>query len=339
MWMLMVNVDQAEALGRLLAPVRDRISVDTFTDTRYYPPPSASKRDVAMYFLVMVAMDHRLSRPGRPYEGVVDGERYHGADLLYRLGMKKYTEDPGFFEASRLARVRERDVVRWLSASDGRGGIVSPPDPRVRAELLRDLGRKLEALYGGDPFALIAESRGMLRRGIGDGFIDRLKVFKAYQDPVEKKAFLLAKFLERRHVLEVADHYNKEVPVDNHLVRIAVRTGIVGLSRPMIEKMARFVPFTVWEDVSLRLAARQAYRIVSQASGIDPFILDDFLWMFGRRCCTRENPTCRSSCRSGCNAVGGCNGGGSCIFSPVCRAYRNPLLMVPEHTFLETWWY
>ncbi|MEB3774154.1 MAG: hypothetical protein GSR86_04420 [Desulfurococcales archaeon] len=336
MWMVWVNPDQARAIGRLLSRLRGGLEVDTFTDPRYYPPPGEAKRSVAMYFLVMVAMDHRLSRPGAPYEGVVDGELYHGADLLYRLGMKRYTEDPGFFTAERLSRVSEREVLEWLSI-EYRGRRITPPDPGVRAGLLRDLGLKLMVLYDGDPFRIIVESRGMLRRGVGDGFIDRLKVFKAYQDPVEKKAFLLAKFLERRNVLEVADHWNKEVPVDNHLARIAVRTGIIGLSRQLIERIARQKPLTAWEDTMIRMAARQGYRIVSQASGIDPFTLDDFLWLFGRRCCTREEPVCRTGCRRVCSAIEGCNGG--CILAPACRAYRNPLLMLPEHSFLETWWY
>ncbi len=336
MWMIWVNIDQAQGVGRQLSPLRDSIDIDGFTDTRYYPPPTASKRMVAAYFLVMVAMDHRLSRPGRPYEGIVDGEFYHGADLLYRLGAKKLEEDPGFFEPSRLARITEREVLEWLTV-EYRGRKIAPPDPGVRAMLLRDLGEKLDALYSGDPYEVVKRSRGLLRDRNGDGFIDRLKVFKAYQDPVEKKAFLLAKFLERRFVLEVVDHENKEVPVDNHLVRIAVRTGIIGVSTVILEKIARQIPFTPWEDVMLRLSARRAYKIVSQSSGIDPFILDDFLWMFGRKCCTRDEPSCRAGCRESCRQIGGCNGG--CILAPVCRAYRNPLLMVYEHRFLDTWWY
>ena len=327
-----VNIGRARLFAEAIKPIRHTIGVDDFTDPRYYPPKNADRETVAMYFLVMVAMDHRLSRPGRPYEAVVDGEFYHGADLLYRLGTKKLEEDPGFFTAKRLSRVTVRDVEEWLSAGKAR-----PPDPHVRARLLRDLGWKLERLYDGSAYRIVDESGGYLRRGVGEGFIDRLRAFTAYNDPVEKKAFLLAKFLERRGVLPVHDPQNKEVPVDNHLVRIALRTGIVEVDPATLEKVAAQVELDWRSDAMLRLAARAAYRLVSQMSGVDAFRLDDFLWMFGRRCCTRDEPTCRTGCRSKCRSMAACNGG--CVLQGFCPAAVNPLLMVPEHRFLDTWWY
>ncbi len=332
---MMVGVDHEAAVkvGRLLRPLRNSIHVDDFTDEALYPPRSAPREDVAMYFLVMVAMDHRLSRPSKPYEAVIDGRLYHGADLLYRLGRIKMEEDPDFFTAERLSRVTERDVLEWLSVGGAR-----PPDPSLRARLLRDLGEKLLKLYDGSAFRIIAESRARLRNPPEAGFLDRLKVFAAYQDPVEKKPLLLAKFLERRGVLQVDDPWNKDVPVDNHLARIAVRTGIVRVDKETLEKIAAGIEFSPEEDVMLRYAARLAWRIVAQESGIDPFILDDFLWMFGRKCCTRDSPACRSGCVEGCQAIGGCRGG-TCVLRPVCRAASDPLYMVPEHKFLETWWY
>ena len=328
-----VDVERSRAAGRLLARLSTAVEPDPFTDERYYPPGDADRETVAMYFLVMVAMDHRLSRPGRPYRAVIDGEVYEGADLLYYLGARRLREDPEFFTAERLSRVSEDDVREWLSVP----GQASPPDPAVRASLLRDLGLKLSRLYGGSAYALIEESGHMLRRGVADGFIDRLKVFKAYQDPVEKKAFLLAKFLERRGVVRFLDPENKEVPVDNHLVRIALRLGMVRLSSDLMEAVRLKRHFTPWEDVMLRLAVREAYRIAASEGGVDPFIMDDFLWLFGRRCCTREKPVCRAGCRAKCSAIRGCNGG--CSLAPVCLAVGNDAFMVTEHTYLNTWWY
>ena len=327
-----VDIERARRVGESISDIVSKLTLDPFTDPRFYPPEHADRETVAMYFLVMVAMDHRLSRPGRPYEAEVGGERFHGADLLYRLGSLKLEKDPEFFTAERLAKVTERDVEEWLSV-----GGVKPPDIGVRARLLRDLGSKLLSLYGGSAYRVIVESKGYLRRGVGEGFIDRLKVFTAYQDPVEKKAFLLAKFLERRSVVRFLDPENKEVPVDNHLVRIALRLGIVSVDRGLMERIRSWVELDWREDVMLRMAAREAYKIVAEAGGVDPFILDDFLWMFGRKCCTRESPVCRFGCREGCRVIGGCDGG--CVLSSVCKAFSSPIYMVPEHRFLSTWWY
>ncbi|MEM1927840.1 MAG: hypothetical protein QXS85_03790 [Acidilobaceae archaeon] len=307
--------------SRVIGALVSSMEVDRFLDSSLYPPPSASRRLVVQYFLVMVAMDHRLSRPGRPYEGYVDGRLYHGADLLYRLGSMRLREDPGFFEAERLARVTAREVREWLELPSG---VASLPDPDVRAELLRDLGVKLLRLYDGDPFLLISESRGFLKNR-GSGLIELLRVFKAYNDPVEKKAYLLAKFLERREVVSFLDPYNKEVPVDNHLVRIALRLGLVDVDSSLLEKIAYGVEFSENEDVLLRLATRISYRKLAIRAGLDPFILDDFLWSFGRSVCKRETPACKA--------------GRECPLSSICKARSNALYMVPEHRFLETWWY
>ena len=328
-----VNRERAKALGRAIAKAVSKTPADAFDDPRYYPPRDAPRRDVMAYFLVMVAMDHRLSRGRRQYEASVGGSRFHGADLLYRLGSKRFSEDPGFFTADRLALVNDDDVLSWLSVEGAR-----PPDAHIRAELLRDLGVKLKALFDGDPYRIVVESGGYLRRGVGQGFIDLLKVFKAYQDPVEKKAFLLAKFIERREVVIFQDPQNKEVPVDNHLTRVALRTGIVDVDRETLELIAAGAPFRPQEDVMLRLAVREAYRLVAQEAGVDPFIMDDFLWSFGRSCCTFEAPACISGCSARCSSAGGCEGD-RCILLPACRASSERLYMVPEHNFMDTWWY
>ncbi len=327
-----INADKCRLVGERLGEALAKVEVDQFTDPRYYPSPSEDDEMVARYFLVMVAMDHRLSRPGRPYEAYVGGEFYHGADLLYRLGMEKYREDPGFFDPRSLARVTAKDVEEWLSA-DG----ASPPDPEVRAALLRDLGEKLLALYGGSTTSLLEASGGYLKRLEG-GFIDRLKVFRAYEDPVEKKAYLLAKFLERRRIIEVRDPWNMEVPVDNHLVRIALRLGLVEPPRWMLDKILGEEEFSWEEDVMFRLAVRRAFKQVAQAAGVTPFLLDDFLWMFGRKCCPRDpGGTMCARCGEGCRRVGGCLPGG-CIFADICYA-RSRNLYLPEHTYLNTWYY
>ncbi len=334
-----VNVERAEAFGKALSGTLKRVVPDPFTDPRYYPGEQESREKITAYFLVMVALDHRLSRPGRPYEGIVDGKFYHGADLLYRLGKKIFDEDPEFFTARRLAAVKVDDIRNLFSAEKSDGRKITPPDPEVRAALLRDLGLKLGKLYGGSAYRIVVESRGYLRYNVGEGFIDRVKIFTAYQDPVEKKPFLLAKFLERRKILPVWDGWNKEVPVDNHLTRIAIRTGIVDVDTEVLEKIAAGIEFSPEEDIILRYNARLAYRIAAQAGGIDPFIMDDLLWQFGRYCCTRDAPVCKSNCTPGCRRLGGCSSDGKCIMTGVCLADKNPLYMVNEHNFLNTWWY
>ncbi len=312
-----IDTRQISRVARILARNKPGLEKLDLFDPRFYPESNEPREDVLRFFIVMVALDHRLSRPGRPYEGFVDGEFYHGADLLYRLGKKKYDEDPGFYDPRHLEGIRVEEVREWLSI-DG----VSPPDVEVRTLLLRDLGFKLCRLYDCMVSRLIDESRNRLYGGLEDpGLIDRLKVFRAYEDPVEKKPLLLAKFLIVRGLFNPVDEL--DVAVDNHLSRIAYRLGIVMVSGELWEKIRNNIEVSREEDILLRMVIRRAYRLLAKESRVEPWILDDYFWIHGRRICLRDRePLCDK-----------------CIFQKVCLAHRNNGFMVSEHYYYNTWYY
>ncbi len=303
--------------ARVLGKNKPSLSKLDVYDPKYYPPREDEREKVLRYFLVMVAMDHRLSRPGRPYEGYVDGEFYHGADLLYRLGAKKYYENPSFFSPEHLMEISADEVREWLSA-----GSASPPDIAVRTYLLRDLGLKLVKLYEGSVEKLIGGYKVRLHGMISSpGLVERLRVFRAYEDPVEKKTMLLAKFLEARDLIEVMDEL--DLAIDNHLSRIAYRLGIVMVSGPLWDKITRGVEVTWEEDVLLRMTIKRAYRLLARKSGVLPGLLDDHLWIMGRKICLRDKePLCDK-----------------CLFRNFCMARKNSKFMVNEHTYYDTWYY
>jgi len=301
-----------------VARVVQGMSIETMNlyDPLYYPESNEPIDRVLMYFIVMVAMDHRLSKYGRVYQVELEGRVYRGADLLYRLGKIRYDNQPEFFEPINLTKIDVNDVIKWLSI-----GSISPPDPEIRAFLLRDIGEKIIKVFDGDPTNIIRYSSGYLRRDYGYGFIDILKVFRAYQDPVEKKSFLLAKFLSYRGLLKISDPLNKRVPVDNHLTRIAIRLGLIDLEKIYREKIVRNEVFTYDEDILIRMSVREAYRYLSDIAKIDPFHLDDFLWSFGRTICVRDKPMCTK-----------------CLFKEICPSYRSNLFL-NEHRYEDTWYY
>ncbi len=330
-----VNASIVASLAKDFRNALARLPLDSFTDPRYYPPPDAEDELVLRYFIFMVAIDHRTSRYG-PFEGYVDNEFYHGADLLYRLGMKKFEEDPEFFDPRRMSRITANEVKSWLSAESGDGKLVTIWDPEVRAFLLRDLGKRLIKLYDGRVRKLLDSSGGRLKGPNSFGVIDRMKVFNAYSDPVEKKAYLYVKFISRRGLFTYSDPENAEVPVDNHLVRIAFRLGMVSLEKKLWEKVIRGERFTWEEDVTLRLAVRRAYKLLARVAGVDPLVMDDLLWLFGRHCCTREEPTCVIGCAGKCRKLNLCYG--ECPFSNKClnRAHAEEVI---EHNYLDTYYY
>lgn len=316
--MLSISIDN-ESITELASVVRSlNFKTENFTSEEYYPPLSESIEIVSRYFLVMVSMDHRLSRPHRPFEAVIEGRSFHGADLLYKLGMVKYREDPEFYSPTRLSKVTVKEVREWLSVGD-----VSPIDLELRTRLLRDIGFKLLRLYSGKVVNLLERSKSKLRGGWG--LIDRLKVFTAYQDPVEKKSFLLVKFLERRGIFKPVDLENLEVPVDNHLTRIALRLGIVEVRGELYDKIRSNVEVTPFEDYILRIMVREAYKKISINSRRNPLILDDFLWSFGRKYCKKDKPKCLNS--------------GECIFQDCCKALTRKGEFLNEPNYYNTWYY
>jgi hypothetical protein len=314
----LIGVDKkiVEKTGRLLKKHSFKLpKLDVF-DHRFYPPADVGREEVARYLIVMVAMDHRLSRPGKPYEACLGDGCYRGADLLYRLGKLKFDEDPSFFAPERLSTIRVEEVLKWLSV-----GEASPPDPEVRTFLLRDIGLKLEKLWGGSALKLIESTGGRVRGGPGDpGLTDYMRVFRAYEDPIEKKTMLLAKFLKARGIFNPIQPI--DVAVDNHLTRQALRLGFISVSGELWSKIKSGVEIDPEEDILLRLSVKLSFRHLSYSTGLPAEVLDDFFWLHGRSVCLRDKPDCEK-----------------CVFRTVCTAYRNKSFMVNEPVYYNTWYY
>ena len=296
------NIDRVSQIIRKIGIIRD-----SYHDPRYYPSINCDTELQFGYFTVMVAIDHRTSTPLEVFEGYVDGEFFHGADLLYRLGMKVFEETPSFFLPKNLSMLSYEEAFRLIKFADK-----ALWDMHVRTFLIRDIGKKVMEYYGGKFEELFNVET------IRD-FAARLSIFRAYEDPVQKKIFLLAKFLEGRGLIKFKDKENYHVAVDNHLSRIALRLGIIRLDD--YEPIVKQIELTRDEDIKIRMTIRSAWKEVSNRSNHDPFALDDFLWSFGRKTCTREYPRCDE-----------------CPFSEVCYARRNNEYWY-EHRHTLTWYY
>ncbi len=314
-----INQDIVDKIGEVIKNKFNEIPKLDLFDKRYYPPERDNKEDVVRYFLVLVALDHRLSRPGKPYEACLEDGCYHGADLLYRLGKKVYDYNREFFDPRHLASLTVDEFNKIFSI--GRARV---PDPEVRVYLLKDLGIKITKLFNGRALELITKSSNLIR-GVDTqpGLLDLLRIFRAYEDPVEKKSFLLIKFLIGRRILNPKDPWSLEIPVDNHLTRIALRTGLINVKGRLWKYIKAFKPVTRDDDMLIRLFVRRAYKTISVKYHIDIGVLDDFLWIMGRKICLRdEEPQCDK-----------------CLFKKFCRAYRDREYLVKEHNYYTTWYY
>jgi len=309
--LLTIDEEQINNIARDLQKIH--IEPDPFTDPRYYPPQEDDYEHVVSYFFTMVAIDHRTSI-FKEYKAKIGEEEYRGADLLWRLGIEIYERDRDFFLPQNLAKITLDTVRKWLTIDEAEIW-----DPGIRALLLQDLGKKTVIYYNSKFTNILEKSKGKIR---GENSITNLlKIFRAYEDPVEKKIFLLIKFLTRRRLIEIKDPENIELPVDNHLTRIAIRTGIVRPSREIEEAIEREVEVDQKTDIEIRLTIRQAWKKLTQRTGIEPTTLDDYLWNHGRKICTPENPKCSQ-----------------CPLKNTCKANQTGKYL-KEHKHQLTWYY
>ena len=306
-----MNLNQVLINYRTCALVAEKfeeteIKRENYFNEKCFPASNQPRELVLGYFTAIVALDHRTSTPVSEYRATINGIVYKGSDLLHHLGSREFSRNPEYFSAENLSKLNLREFNRVFTYKD-----ISLWDAGVRVLLLRDLGRKVLDIYGNftDLFNVTSITE----------FKERLKVFRAYEDPVEKKIFLLAKFLEGRGLIEFTDPQNFQVPVDNHLTRIALRLGIVNLTDYSF--ILKEIEVNSETDIAIRMKVREAWKVVSEISGKDPFLLDDFLWKFGRTICLRNRPLCEK-----------------CFLKDCCRAYRTENFL-PEHTFTLTWYY
>jgi len=214
------------------------------------------------YVFFMVAIDHRT---GFDLEW-----KYRGSDLLFYLARKKQKECIDFFTAKKLLSVTEKEIENIFTF---RG--ITVRNPEERAFLLRDCAEKLVEFYDGDFMNLLSQSNFFVSK-----ILERLRVFRAYEDPMMKKSFLLLKILKRSG-FSFRDPENIKFPVDNVLVSFAISSRILK-SDELLEKIRAGVMLSEEETFLLRRETAKALEILSQKTGIEPDILDDILWLCGR---------------------------------------------------------
>ncbi len=311
---------------------------DDYTEPLLYPSKDTDPVASSNFFFFMVAIDHRTHPRGRLFRGKVDGVELTGAELLWALAKRRFILDQQFFSPAHLSKVTINEI-RELFRSHGL--VVS--GPRDRARLLRDCAQKLERYYDGSVLNLIRASQDYLLRRGGRGLLQLLKPFEAYSDPLNKKSFLLVKFLVRRGYLRPKDPENLHVPIDNVVQRLALRTGILQLIDHKLERKIKVgAPIPPVEETALRQLTSRAFDRVGEALGMPATYLDDILWEFGRVHCRVPIPTCdalppRYQRRPYRMIVSGPIG--ECPFGAGCKGYNMPEIWELKEPNIKTIFY
>jgi len=231
------------------------------------------------FIFFLAAIDHNTHGAER-YEAQLAGAPLHGSDLMYALASRAAKKDPDTFTPARLVQVTVADLVELFRTAEGR----LPVGLARRAELLRDAAQVLCCRYQGDLAHLFDCAGGCLRREEGPGILALLGEIRAYQDPLEKKSFLLIKLLKRRGLLEVRDPQRLKVPVDHVLFTAALRSGLVLAGPEAARFILEHVPLPAGMLQELRERTLEAYDLVAAFSGLPADHFDDLVWAYGREC-------------------------------------------------------
>jgi hypothetical protein len=263
-------------------------------------PPLNHPQAINFFFFACMQQFGFWADDGRGYKeplyGEMSGKTVKGSDMLWKMCMNALNEEPDFFEPAKLATISEIDFA-WLLSDDN--AVYPFPDWNERFRLTRLFGKALLHFGPTDivAFANKHESVGTLR--------DSLKLIPGYrEDELEKKSLLLAMALANRpeKFLDVAQGYEWPPIVDYHLMRIALRLGLVEHTED--ERLASEKRLFVGaeQEANIREKVFMAASALIDFSGLPMATIDETLWMARKYCPEMTEPDC-----------------GKCIFESVCK--------------------
>ncbi|MFA5124892.1 MAG: hypothetical protein WC473_03695 [Patescibacteria group bacterium] len=224
-----------------------------------------------------------------PLWGTLNGKRIKGSGLLWQLAKKALDNDPNFFKPINLASLSPDGFVKFLSDDNGP---VPFPDWEIRYILTTAYGRsffKLPRVFE-TPLDIIEQHPKLLE------FVNFLTLnVSGFSDPFTKKAMLLAMALANRpeHFFKINPDSPQWRPiVDYHLMRLALRFGLVDLDDRWVDRISCRSWVDSTTERAIRLAVYDAVERVIDFSGRSMAEVDKFMWSARKYCPEEESPQC-----------------------------------------------
>jgi hypothetical protein len=260
-----------------------------------------------------------------PMIATLDGRSLKGSDYLFAAYRRMIDRNSGFFAPDRQAALTAEELAAVLRADDG-----SNPMPafNLHLTLAQSYGRDMQALSW-TPQAIIEKANASAQpRHTFLSLLDHVGGYK--EDPLRKKAMLLALILEQRPEkflqtttvslratqersnlpveAEIASSHSStslrsaqsaprndmEPPViDYHLMRSCLRTGLVDvIDDDLRRKLIGREELSAEDEWAVRFAAYQAMQQVQSQSSRSMGAVDWFFFNARRRCPEMTAPDC-----------------------------------------------
>ena len=285
----LVTVDIRQ-LDRIVVQIRGRPEFNNFSRATWDDDHFWNARDTAprrsQFYALGNAINFRFwdrnDDEMRPSRGVIDGQEYRGAMYMWRALRRELDRDDTLLDARSLATLTRE---RFDSIFQDDWG-TNPLDPAAdeRVENLRDLGRRLVSKWDGAFFNLVEASRGSLVE-----FARLCGSFRAFDDPLYKLTMLTAILHSGSEIYVFND---EPLPaIDYHLLRHALRQGILRPTPPVAKKLRDEQLLTAEEALELRRVALNVFVALSEQTGLSGELLDNKFWL-NRLNCTDVDPVC-----------------------------------------------
>ena len=245
---------------------------------------------------------------------------------------------PSKFRSSYMRGISEEEIFDWLSAYPKKWRLEKH---FKRSELVRDMCKVLSQEYGGRVGNLLEASN--YKMGGEKGLYTLLKNFKAYgEDPLCKKSAVFIDLIDRFNLWKFNDWQNYIPPVDYHIVRVALRNGVIEVKdNKLFDKLKNNLAVTQKEDITIRSAVIGSLNEIARISNKHTKDLQGFYWVLGRECCDPDNPRCDLCKNTDCsvliymNIV--CNS--RCPLVNACGTAKDKnLLKIKEQNFVTTFY-
>ena len=230
------------------------------------------------------------NRWDKPMVARLDGRDLKGSDFLFRACTRACQADPAaFFPATLAARtnVQLADLFR-----DDAGANPLPMWPEHLA-LIRGYAEWFHA-RGETPADVLRRAQAAPKPLFA--LLEILAEIPGYaEDPLQKKAMLLAIVLENRpeRFLRVTDPESAVPIIDYHLQRSALRTGLVRVEDPPLRAKLVAREVLSWtEEELIRAATYDAVGRLMARTGLSAAAVDWFFFQNRTRCPETTEPDC-----------------------------------------------
>ncbi len=285
------NRERIQEIAGLLKGIPDLPSLDYAGGL--FPPPGAARAPDYFFGIVLHQFGFWKDDGRRYLEPMfarIGGETRKGSDFVWKAAARALEREPAFFDPAFQAVITPRTFAAAFSDDTG-----TCPLPMFDAHvfLARGYGRDLLA-QGLSPRGVV-ETANAERRPLA-ALLKILSGIAGYrEDPLRKKALLLALTLERRpeKFLKVKDPESWAPVVDYHNIRTALRTGMVEAGDESLRnKLLRREFVTEEEEKAVRQATFDAIARLIESSGAGVAKIDALFFGARKTCPEMKEPDC-----------------------------------------------